>query len=77
MAFGYPSDAKLECAVYATGPMMGRWCGDPERIYGDLARETDDLVWFEGTEEELLATANDLDKGSGWKLACGIRQYLA
>lgn len=68
-----------EIAIYAEQcAMSGRRCGDPEHHYGDRARETDDLIWYSGTADELLAVAAALDSMGqwAWRAARAIREYL-
>ncbi len=51
-------DKVYELAFYAQNcSTPGERCGDPARIYGDRAKETDDLEWYTGTEDELVEQA--------------------
>jgi hypothetical protein len=51
-------DKVYELAFYAQNcNTPGERCGDPTRIYGARAKETDDLEWYTGTEDEMVDQA--------------------
>jgi hypothetical protein len=72
--------SKYRLAVYGRHTTMsGLSCYGAERIYGDRQHETDDLVWFGGTDAQMMAAAHANEMSADlWhvRAALAIRQYL-